>query len=663
MTVRETATEAPPTIERLLSMRELSEATISPDGSKVAFPVGRAFTRRGETPASAIWEARVLGGELRQLTRGAGSDQTPRWSPDGWTLAFASDRDTPGVHGLYVLGSCAEEARPVGPVHGSVEDIQWAHDGERVAVLVADPGSDRAGTQTATKIGHADESEQDPEVTRPHEAWRHLWIVELETGRTVRASPDGLNVWEFHWDGESRAAAIVSDDPSESAWYDARLALLDFDDRSAKTLYAPQWQLQCPRLSPAGREVACIEGVCSDRGIVVGTATVVDARSGEATPLMPELDVSWLHWRDDERLWYSGWQDMGTSVGLLGRDGSVDALWAGDATVGGRSHPPVSLSADATGTALATVLEAPDRPPEVVMFDIRRPHEGPRALTRLNAGLKSLALPEIERVAWQAPDGLEIEGLLLRPADRGDEPLPLVVIAHGGPTSAWTYHFTNWGRASSFAAAGYAVLLPNPRGSSGRGQAFARANVGDLGGRDLDDLLAGVDELTEAGVVDGDRVGITGASYGGYLSAWAITQTDRFAAAIPVSCISNGLSFRFTTNIGEFVDRFVGGAARDGDDARMPRSPVTHARAVTTPTLIVHGELDLCTPVGQARELYHALVEAGAETELVVYPREGHAFLEYDHQVDMFDRMVRWFDVYLGGGERKREIDLDSRAT
>jgi dipeptidyl aminopeptidase/acylaminoacyl peptidase len=198
-----------------------------------------------------------------------------------------------------------------------------------------------------------------------------------------------------------------------------------------------------------------------------------------------------------------------------------------------------------------------------------------------------------------------------------------------------------------FAGEGYATFLPNPRGSVGRGPEFAEANLGDMGGGDLQDILTGVDALVAEGIADDARVAIMGGSYGGFMSSWAVTQTNRFAAAVPFAVVTDWVSFHATTNIGQFDRLFLQAEPYDEEGEYTQRSPVYHAAKCKTPTLIIHGEDDLCTPVSQAYELYNALVEAGCETELVVYPREGHGWTEREHQLDAWNRMRDWLARYL----------------
>lgn len=629
------------TVEDLLDLRALGAVDVSNDGQRVAFVVDGGATAKGKLPESRVWIADA-DGDAREATRGPGSDSLPRWSPDGRQLAFASDRDHAGLMGLHLL-DFRGEARTVGDLPGSVEDIRWSRDGSYVLVLAADPGSDKAGGQAATKIQEHDGDEQDPIVRRPNEAWRRLYRIDLDSGATTELSPLGSNVWEFGWSGGGQVVAVVSDDPTESAWFGAHVALLDLDTREARSVYEPDWQLQSPVISADGRHVAFVEGLASDRMIVTGTTTVVELASGAVNRLAPDHDVVTLRWLDRDRLFYVGTRGIETMCGRIALDGTVDELWSGPASIGTSQSSAAACSADARTVAAAK--DAPGEPPELCVLA----GDGWRTLTSVNAALADRTVPDAERFVWSAGDGVEIEGILLRPAERGDEPLPLVVQVHGGPTATWTLEFSAgpFGMGVALGNAGYAVLLPNPRGSTGRGQAFSRANLGDMGGGDLQDILAGVDALVEAGIADRERVGITGGSYGGFMSAWAITQTDAFAAAIPCACISNWLSFHNTSNVGRWDELYLQSDPYDPAGDYFARSPVMHARACTTPTLLLHGELDLCTPLGQAEEMYQALVDAGCEAELVIYPRGGHGWWERDHRRDTLQRMLAWFAHHL----------------
>jgi dipeptidyl aminopeptidase/acylaminoacyl peptidase len=629
-------------LEQLLELKRPTEAVISPDGERVAFSVSSAYARKGSRPEGHIWTA-TLDGSAREATRGTGTDFAPRWSSDG-TLAFASDRDHAGRMSIYLLGPGPGEARPVGDVSGSVEDLRWSSDGLRLLVLAADLGADRAGIQAATKIQEQGAAEEDPKVTRPFQAWRRLYLVDAETGETSEVSPEGVHVFEFDWDGD-RAVAVCSDEPSESAWYNAYLAILDLEGRTADRLYEPEWQIQCPRL--VGGTVCFVEGFCSDRGVLAGDVKALDLEQRSAREIEIDCDVSFLLPRDEGRLWFAGLRGLGSACGSFSLAGEVEEIWSGDATIGLRFQP--RIAPDGAGRTIVTVLDGPDGPPEVVALDMQAREEGWRALTSLNSEFPDTReAGEWETRTWTGEDGLEIEGLLLLPS-KGEAPFPLIVNVHGGPTGAWSHGYLPAGAIGTLLAQeGYAVLLPNPRGSAGRGQEFARANLGDMGGGDLRDILAGVDSLVEEGVVDGDRVGITGGSYGGFMSAWAVTQTDRFGASIPLAAVTDWRSFHLTTNIGRFDELFLDADPFEEGGEYDARSPVVQAKKCKTPTLMIHGEEDLCVPIGQAQEMYQALVECGCETELVAYPREGHGLLERDHILDAWERIKAWYARHLG---------------
>lgn len=635
---RERARTGNLTLEQFLELRRPTEVVVSPDGEQLAFSVAASYAAKGRRPESTIWTGRPDGGYV-QATRGSGVDASPRWSPDG-TLAFASDRSHRGRMSLQLLGPGPGEARPHGQIDGSVEDFKWSPDGKSLLVLAADPGADRAGIQAATKIQEQGAEEEDPKVRRPLQGWRRLFLVDAEAGDTRVVSPEGVNVFEFDWVG-GLAVAVCSDEPSESAWYKAYLAALDLEARTADRLYEPEWQIEAPCLSGDGTAVCFVEGFCSDRGVLAGDVKALDRSTREVRDIPTGCDVSSFQRSGDRDFWFAAWRGMGSVLGRLSLDGDVEELWSGKATIGARFKPRVS----AGGATVAAVLDAPGAPAEVALFD-----DGDwRPLTKLNPEAPDPdAAGEWTPWTWTASDGLEIEGLLLRPREAA-EPHPLVVSVHGGPTGCWAWSYLPNGAVGALLAQeGYAVFLPNPRGSAGRGQEFARANLGDMGGGDLQDILAGVESLVEAGIADTDRVGIIGGSYGGFMSAWAITQTDRFACSIPLAAVTDWRSFHLTTNIGRFDELFLDADPFQEGGEYDARSPVVQAGKCKTPTLLMHGEEDLCVPVAQAHEMYQALVEAGCETELVLYPREGHGMLERDHLVDTWSRIRGWFARYLG---------------
>jgi dipeptidyl aminopeptidase/acylaminoacyl peptidase len=610
------------TPERLLGLLRPGEVNISADGKRVAFTVSPIARDKGKSLEARLWV------DGAPATEPGAADAAPRLSRDGAALAYASDRGHAGRMSLWIHGR-----GELGSIRGSVEDISWSPDATQLLVLAADLGSDRAGAQTATKIAEAGAGEEDPKVMRPAQHWRRLYLVDAESGDTRVVSPEGVNVFEFDWAGDE-AVAVCTDTPTESAWYDAWIGLLDLGAQTAKRIHTPEWQVQSPRISSGGR-LAWIEGFASDRAVLTGTVNV----HGKG-PLAPELDVTFINWLDEDTISYAGSRRSASHFGRLHTDGAYEELYAGDAIVGHRFQQQIAVGGD----RIVGVYETPQSPPEVVEFVDGVPH----AFTSLNGELAaSGSVAEWRELTWESFDGLEIQGLLCLPRERSaDQAVPIVVWVHGGPTGTWSWQYPV-PSVYLLAQAGYATFFPNPRGSSGRGQEFALANLGDMGGGDLKDILTGIDSLVASGVADDARIAITGGSYGGFMSTWAVTQTDRFAAAIPMAVVTDWTSFHYTTNIGHFDALFLQGEPDDPNGPYPQWSPVFHARNATTPTLIMHGEEDLCTPLPQATEFYNALVENGCEVELVIYPREGHGWTERDHQIDAWERMRDWLAKHL----------------
>jgi dipeptidyl aminopeptidase/acylaminoacyl peptidase len=638
------------TLDQLLTMRQPSDVQLSSGGERIAFVVADVAAGEVGEGKGRIW-AGPVDGEMRQITRGPGTDQLPRFSADGSKLAFASDRDHPGRASLFVLAPGAE-AMQVGEIPGSVEDIRWCGDRDELVVLAADVGSDTAGIAGATEI--VADGDSDPEVRRPGKAWRRLYRVDLATAESTEVGPgDGLTIWEFSLYGEGdNAVALVSEDPSEGGWYEASIARIDLARRQVTNLYVSDLQLACPRVSPDGTWLAWTENVCSDRGVVAGTVNLLGLESGTHRELAANADVASLQWIDDARLCVIGPRASRVFVSILDVvDDELEELFSGPVRLG-TAHQPAAAFDSETGV-FATVHEGLGAPPEVAVFNAARQDLGWREVSDLNRHLRGLAVPEVDEISWQGDDGLEIEGLLARPAG-AEAALPMIVNIHGGPTACWEWGFSPgcWNTTQLFTEAGYAVLLPNPRGSAGRGREFAAANVGDVGGGDFRDIVAGVDACVERGIAIDEQVGAWGASYGGFMSCWLAGNTDRFAALVPVACHSNWLSFHNTANIPAFDRQFVGADPYDTNGKYLELSPVVHAPKATTPTLFLHGAIDKICPLSQAEEMYRALVEAGVETELVIYPREGHHLIEERaHAVDAIGRLLSWMNRHVCGIE------------
>jgi dipeptidyl aminopeptidase/acylaminoacyl peptidase len=630
----------------LLDTRSPAEFAVAPDGRSLAFALQSTVDDVGRHSPSEIWLG-GLDGAPAPLTDG----RAPVWSPDGTQIAFLSDRIVPGHQLPWVIDTPTadgpvREPRLVAMLHGSAESVAWSDDGRHLLVLAADPGL-YALDWSARAVTGADGVA--PRIRRPGDAWRRLLLIDVATGTVAEVGPPGQSVWEFDWDGGDVLVALVSDDPSGSGWYGARVVAIDPARRTSRVLHAGRRSLEGLAISPNGRHVAVIEGNTSDPGLLVGSVIVIDIADGTAADPWPGLEtVGYATWADDARLWAPRFAGTTTALDELWLDGRREERWAGDAFIGpDLCKPSVAVLGDGS---LIACHQAHGLPPELARFDgdVR----GWTRTTAFNAAVvEGRTFPDVRQVRWTAEDGVEIEGRLITPRDAVG-PLPLVLAVHGGPTWCWNAFFSDSEpNAVLLADAGYAVLQANPRGSSGRGHAFSEAVNGDPGGIDYRDLMAGIDWCIAAGVADPDRLGIAGLSYGGYMAAWAPTQTSRFAASVAISVVADFRSFHLTSEVARWDELILAPARWDEPGGLYDdRSPVVHAARVTTPTLVIAGELDRCTPASQGEMLYGALAAAGCETELIVLPGEGHVPVGRSAALQAVRATQAWFDRYLRPG-------------
>ncbi len=628
--------------EALLELRRPSAVAVAPDGRLAVVADHAAHPAKGSR-GNELWVLNA-GGEWQRISGEGEAVAAPAWSEDG-RLAYASD-ETGSVRNAVMVWTDGEDSTRVGTLGGPIEDLRWTSDSELV-VLAADPGSDAAAIHAAVKM---ETEEEDPKVHRPGSGWRRLWRLDVKGGDATELTPEGVSIWEFDVLADGSLAGIFSDDPTEHGWYRSFLGLLD-DAGKLRRLYQPRWQIASPAASPDGTRIAVVEGWASDRGLVAGDVRVIRVADGGVADLhTDQVDASWVAWRDDASLWVAGWRGLGSAFGWLSVNGGESQVWQDTSTLGGSYA--ASIVPDPERGRLLAVREAVDAPPEVAAFELGNPDAGWQALSDFNAEVRraGAGMVTMEALEWIGHGGERIEGLVVTPA-RNPKQGALVTHVHGGPTWGFRWSF-NPGDSLELAEAGYTVFMPNPRGSTGWGQRFTQANILDPGGAELEDVLAGVDRLVADGRADRGRIGLMGTSYGGYLSAWAPTQTDAFATAIMISGISNNISCHNTANNAHFYEVMLGGLPHEPEamDRYLDRSPVRWVEQVKNPVLILHGEKDLCTPLGQAQEFYQALVEAGKSTQMVVYPREGHGShnWEREHQLDYTQRIVDWFDRHLG---------------
>ncbi len=624
-------------------------AEISAQGQRAVFT--GTLIDSGNEAAARICLTDLASGDTRVLTFGPHTDRLPKLSPDGRQIAFLSDRRKAGDFQLYLLDLPSGECHATPAVEGWVEYLQWSPNGRRVLLGVAGHGADVAGAQGAatTKTAAQDLPAWLPTVDTGEEAyrWRRAWVYDLEENRVSQTGPADSNIWEAAWCGNEAITAIVSPGPSEGLWYTAHLVVIETEGGARREIFTPQDQLGWPSGSPSGRHVAVVEALCSDRWIVAGDLRVIDTQTGDTRKVATRgIDVTHTEWRSDRHLLLAGHRGFETVIALYDVvAGEVHEVWRSEELTTGGFYTVVAGFGEPGDCAL--VGEGFKRAPEIAV--IRRGKY--QSIKAFDPGAEEelSALASVETVKWHAPDGLKIEGLLLKP--NGRAPHPLIMMVHGGPV--WHYRPYWMGRRSigtlMLLKRGYAIFLPNPRGSTGRGQDFVRPVLGDMGGADTHDYLTGIDHLVQRGIADPARLGVTGGSYGGYMTAWLITQDPRFAAAVAVSPVTNQVTEHLISNIGHFVALFLKDTYVNPAGKYFERSPINYAHKAKTPTLSTCGVLDRCTPPEEAVQFHNALLENGVKSVLVTYPQEGHGVRKWPAIVDYAARMVGWFEEHMVG--------------
>ena len=618
---------------------------VSPDGRLIAFRAEMLDRLEGHAVGRVCLVASD-GSQLRTIAAAAHDDDQARWSPDGAVLTFRSDRGVPGRHALWALDAPAfEHPHALPDLPGVVEDHAWSPAGSSILALVAGARAERSdAVGSGTVGGRGDAPPWLPEVESSEEAddtRRRLYTIDPDGGTVVAASPAELNVWEACWCGPGRVAAVVSEGGGEGDWYGARLSTIDVATGSERVLRRSEVQLGCVSASASGGCVAVVEARCSDRLVVAGDVLLLDPVDGRTRQVdTAGADVAWLAWSGEDRLVAIGVRGLDTVVLDIDPAAGTSAERWSTPEFGGASH---FLGGAALAGGVVLPLQSHARPPSLVAVE---KGEVRPLVTTANEGTAVVRATIAERraLSWEAPDGLRIDGLLTLP--HGTPPFPLILQVHGGPVSAFQDFWPSGLRALLYDR-GYATLEPNPRGSWGWGRGFVEHVIGDMGGADAGDLLAGIDDVVGLGLVDPARLGVTGGSYGGFMACWLPVVDPRFAAAVAISPVSDWFSERYESNLGSWAVEFLGGDVAEREAHYRERSPVFAGNRLRTPTLLTAGTRDRATPPGQAVEFHRVLKERGVPTEVVRYPLEGHGVRDLPAAIDLATRVLLWFERFM----------------
>jgi dipeptidyl aminopeptidase/acylaminoacyl peptidase len=660
----------PVTVDDVLDLKAVGTGfnggapAISPDGSAVLFTVRtwRERTERGAVRKDArthVWRVRSDGSApARQLTFGERGDTLPGWSPDGRHISFVSARGPGGDEEprgrLWIMRADGGEAWAITDGAESVQQYAWSPDAKTIAFTMTDP---RSTDDTLAMRARDDERAIEDDYRRVH-----LWVVDVATKAATRVTGgDALTITgPLSWSADNVHVTFAAG--VTPLLRDGRrdVYIADVVAKAVEKISPNFGPDGSPRYAPDGRQIAYLSepvtappiGDGTPRGTVaqqrVMVYDVATKQTRDATGTL-SVEPGTPFWSADGRrlLFAAGDRAYVNAFELDLATGKATTLTTK------RTLQIGTFSAD--GSRVAFTMDSPTAPAEVFVADAR--FAAPVKLTDLNPQAKDFALGASEVVTWKSRDGLEVEGVLLKPV--GYDPAkryPLLVVAHGGPAGAHLDNYRVGGLEGGqlWAGMGWAVFYPNPRGSSNYGEKFLRANVADWGGGDFADIDSGVDALVARGIADPDKLAHIGWSYGGYMTAWTITQTRRYKAAMVGAGLTNMWSMYGTNDIPSVLIGYFGGIAnKETLPLYMNRSAMTHIDNAVTPTLILHGGNDERVPLGQAQELFRGLKDRGKPTELVVYPREGHGITEYYHQKDRLTRIRDWVTTHVGADGSK----------
>jgi dipeptidyl aminopeptidase/acylaminoacyl peptidase len=661
------AQKRPVTIDDVMQLKTVGSPVVSPDGAQILYTVRqweKASEREKDRMESRtrIWKVPANGSAPgQQITFGERGDTQPQWSPDGQFISFVSARgaaagaDDPPRPQIHVMRADGGEAFKLTDAKEGVTGYAWAPDSTRIAYLTQDPRSD--ADEAANK------KRDDERVFEGDFRSAHIWTIDLASktaarltegsAYTVMAAPS--------WSPDSKRLTFAAKPTPMIRDYRSDIYVADVAAKTIDKITTNPGSDQLPQWSPDGARIAFVSEVSAATPIGDGTISsmvgnthlmLYDVAAKSIKDVSrPDFDTEPgpLVWSaDSARIFFSAGKRTYT-------EGFAFDLKTGAYTQLSQKKTLQIGSRSRDGRVVAVTMDTPTTPGEVYVTD--NTFGSFKAVTT-NPQAASFALGETEVVTWKSSDGLEIEGVLLKPVGyEAGKKYPMLTVAHGGPSGAYVNNYRVGGLEGGqvWAGEGWAVFYPNPRGSTNYGEKFVRANINDWGGGDYRDIMTGIDALVAKGIADPDRLAHIGWSYGGYMTAWVITQTTRFKAAMVGAGLTNLWSMYGTNDIPNVMVSYFGGIPNAKTLALYnDRSAMSHVDKVTTPTLILHGSNDERVPIGQPMELFRALKDRGKTVELVFYPREGHGFQEYYHQKDRLERIHEWVTKYTLGTAAKK---------
>ena len=631
------------TVDALAKIRDFEQVAISPDGTQVAW-VEMLNDPNGAASRNTALYCQTRQGSAahpKRISVAAGRDAKEHniaWAPDSKHLAFLSDAEHAGQAQLYITDCAGSTPKRVSSFTGYLDAPLWSPDGKHIAVLFTEGSSVGSDPLEASppRVGKIEDEISEQRIA----------IIDPDTAKARIVSPADMYIYEYDWSPDGNTFVVSSASGSgENNWWIAQLYTLSASDGRMKSIYKPSLQIAIPRWSPDGKSIAFIHGLMSDEASTGGDIYVISADGGEPRNVTPQLhgSASWLTWTGGQIMFVQNSHGKTVLSRVNPANASIQDLWSAEEFLrSGQWMGSVSVAND--GNTIAAVHSSFSQPPQVVAGQSG-------ALKPITSPNSSAPVPwgKTESVAWKS-DQFDVQGWLVfpQPYDPAKK-YPLVVDVHGGPASVVSTAFPGKHHYLPIllSSQGYFVFLPNPRGSYGQGEDFTKANVKDYGYGDLRDIMRGIDAVISKYPVDEKRLGVTGWSYGGFMTMWTVTQTNRFAAAVAGAGLANWQSYYGQNEIDQWMIPYFGASVYDDPAVYAKSSPITFIKQAKTPTLVVVGQYDAECPSPQSFEFWHALKTLNVPTSMIVYPGEGHEFHAPANRRDVNVQMIGWFNKYL----------------